>query len=494
MMKVFYFYFVFLFVGMLVDVSAQEKQSDGKVAIIDLKGMVDELMFTSLKRRMAVAKKRGAERFILTLDTFGGTVQSAEQIIDLVSEQKKEVVAFVKQRALSAGTMIAYGCSKVYVSPQGFIGDCGPLFPADFMVSDNERAKVVSYLVERIKQLARKSGYSEEAAAAMVDSSTALYSITITKGSQERAILIPEESLQDEIAKWENQGWAVISQSFVKKKGDFLTLDANSAFKFNLCSGIVEDETRLAEMLGYKGEAVLTIEMNWWEKFARFISSSPVILTLLLTIGGILVYIELKTPGFGIPGIVGITFLSVAFLSAYMGHLASIIELLMIIVGVILILLEIFVIPGFGVTGIAGILLLLAGMILSLQEFTIPKSIFELDILKRNFAIVFGSIVALGIGIALISRYLPRSRRFESLLVLTPAETEKVHATGAPQTSAISIGTIGVAETPLRPAGKARFKNELVDVTAEGEFIEAQTTIVVVETSSNRIVVRRVSK
>ncbi|MCX7704480.1 MAG: hypothetical protein N2234_10380, partial [Planctomycetota bacterium] len=395
---------VVLLVGGLAVGYAEEKEPTSekrsKIALIELNGTVDELMFTSLKRRVKAAKRAGAEKFILSLTTYGGYLQNADKIIDFIGGQKEEIVSYVKERALSAGTLVALGCSRIYLSPESIIGDCGPILPGGVVMSEDEKAKAVSYVAERLRQLARKGGYSEAVAVAMADSELVLYSLTITKDSEERLVVVEEERLKEEIERWEGEGWAVVSQTLVKEKGRFLTLTAPQAVKFNFCSGVVESEERLAEMLGYHSSAILRVELNWWEKFAWYISSSPPILFLLLTLGGILLYLELKTPGFGLPGTLGIIFLFVALFSAYLGHLASVIEIMMILAGVILILLEIFVIPGFGLPGIAGILLLLSGLILAFQEFTFPRSVFEVEVLKTNFAVVFGSIVVLGIGIA----------------------------------------------------------------------------------------------
>lgn len=469
-------------------------EAGGKVAVIELRGVVDHLMLTSLKRRVTEAREGGAEVFILTITTYGGYLQDADEIIDFIGEQDGKVVAYVKRRALSAGTLIALGCGKMYLAPDSIIGDCGPLLPSGFMMSEEERIKAVSYIVTRLKELSRRAGYPEAVAVGMADSDAVVYSLTVSKGGEERKVFVLEKELQNTIADWEENGWTVVAQSLIKPRKSLLLLDARRAVSFNFCSGVAEDETSLASMLGYPESAIIRVKLHWLEKFASFVTSTPPLLLLLLVVGGLLLYTEFKMPGFGLPGILGILCLSLVFLSTYLGHLASVIELLMIIAGVILILLEILVIPGFGVTGISGILLLLLGLVLSLQEFTFPKSVFEVEVLKTNFMVVFGSIIVIGIGIALMSRYLPKSRRFEKLLVLTPAAVEDVHGTAAPQSHLVERGDVGVTETPLRPAGKARFGGRLIDVTAEGEFIEEGERVSVVETSSNRIVVRRLKE
>jgi len=462
-----------------------------RVAVIELKGIVDHLMLTSLKRRMAEAREEGAKAFILSITTYGGYLQDADEIVDFISEQDERIVAYVKHRALSAGTLIALASGEMFLAPDSIIGDCGPLLPAGFTMSEQERIKAVSYIVTRLKELARRGGYPEALAVGMADSEVIVYSLVVKKDGEERNVFVLDDELQSSIAEWEDRGWSVVAQGIVKGEGSLLLLDTQKAVSFGFCSGVAEDEVALAAELGFPESALIRTKLHWLERLASFITSTPPLLLLLLVVGGLLLYTEFKIPGFGLPGILGILCLSLVFFSAYLGHLASVIELLMIVAGVLLILLEVLVIPGFGVAGISGILLLLAGFILSLQEFTLPKSVFEVEVLKTNFMVVFGSIVVMGIGIALMSRYLPKSKRFERLLILTPAPAEEVHGTAAPQSHLVRVGDVGVTETPLRPAGKARFGDKLVDVTTEGGFVDAGERVSVVETTSNRVVVRR---
>jgi membrane-bound serine protease (ClpP class) len=227
----------------------------------------------------------------------------------------------------------------------------------------------------------------------------------------------------------------------------------------------------------------------WTERFLAFIISiSPILMMVGLTA----VYMEMKMPGFGTPGIVGIICLSLAFGSQYTVGLANYMEFLIILLGLVLLGLEMFVIPGFGIAGISGFVFITIGLILSLQDFVIPKPSmpWQKGLMIHNVTMVVGSYVIAVVGGLMLIRYLiPRLSVGRSGPYLS--STLKDARASTPETLAVRIGNEGVAMSYLRPSGKMRIGTEYYDVISQGEFIEQGTPVTVTGIQGNRIIVSR---
>jgi membrane-bound serine protease (ClpP class) len=236
--------------------------------------------------------------------------------------------------------------------------------------------------------------------------------------------------------------------------------------------------------VGLAGAELRVARPNWAENLVRFLTH-PVISSLLITVGILGIVVELRTPGFGIPGALGIVSLGLFFWGHSLVQLAGWEEILLVTAGVVLLAVEIFVIPGFGVVGAFGIAMMLGGLVLSLvgaQD--------SIDTVFEAALRVSLSLVLAIIGSLVLMRFLPHTGVGRRLVLDTGLSAEEGYAS-APESDRQWLGRIGVASTPLHPAGIAEIDGSRVDVVSMGEPVDAGETIEVVRVDGNRIVVRR---
>jgi membrane-bound serine protease (ClpP class) len=281
-----------------------------------------------------------------------------------------------------------------------------------------------------------------------------------------------------------------VNKRVVVGSGELLTMDDAEALRLGFSSMTVESIEEMLDSMGVADYRRVAISSNWSEQFVKFIGA---IAPILLMVGFAALYTELKTPGFGIPGLIGILCLGLVFGGQYLVGLADYTELLLIMIGVLLLAMELFVIPGFGVAGIFGIAFLVAGMVLSFQDFVIPQPQFpwQRELFIRNLFMVLGSFLGSLVLILLFFRYgfVHLSRVVSGpYLSATMAQAKIDPETG---TAPVAIGDKGVTLKPLRPAGSARFGERAVDVITDGEFCDAGEEVVVSKIQGNSVVVNR---
>jgi membrane-bound serine protease (ClpP class) len=270
-------------------------------------------------------------------------------------------------------------------------------------------------------------------------------------------------------------------------KGKLLTLTTEEALRHKLADFRADSVEIVLERLGLPGAEVRRASPTWAEAVLRFLTH-PVVSSLLMTIGIVGLIVELRTPGFGIPGAVGITSLVLFFWGHWLVQLVGWEELILVGVGLVLLAIELFVTPGFGVIGVLGIAALLGGLGLSLVGAGATWAV----IFSALGRVAVSLLLAIAASLALL-RFLPRLPGGRRLVL----ETELTAAEGfasAPETDRAWLGQRGTAVSPLRPAGIADLEGQRVDVVSDGEFIEAGASITVVRVDGNRIVVRRPSR
>jgi membrane-bound serine protease (ClpP class) len=277
-------------------------------------------------------------------------------------------------------------------------------------------------------------------------------------------------------------------------KGQLLTLTSQDAERRVgpakrplLSEGTVKDLDGLLERVGKAGCRRIELTVSAAEELAHLIES----VSILLLAGGLLaLYIEFKTPGFGLPGVLGILLLAIWFWGHNIAGLAGMEEMILFGLGVVLLLLEIFLIPGFGIVGIAGITLIIVSLLMAMLtrypgEPWVP-SFPRLEIPLRNLGL---ALILSVLGAWIVGRFLPKTTAFGKLVL--SASTNRQEGYAASEDASRLVGLRGVAETPLRPAGMAMFGDERLDVVARGDYIEAGAQIVIAETHGNRIIVEK---
>lgn len=450
--------------------------------VIPVSGPVEPAMAAFIGRAVREALTDEDDIAVLEMDTWGGRVDAAMLIVDtLLQFPKERVVAYVRTKAISAGALIALSCGSLYMREGTTIGDCAPITQTNEGMQRLDE-KVQSPLRAKFRTIARRNGYPLALSESMVTEEMVVYRLTGDDTTAYVDSLDYENLTQDEKDLFSRKTIAVA-------RGELLTMDDHEAREMGFSSASVQGVEDLPEKMGQTGAAVVQLEQNWSENFARFLTTIAPIL-ILVGIAGL--YIEAKSPGLGLPGAVGVIALALAFGGQYMVGLADYTELIVIAVGVVLLAVEVFVIPGFGVVGIAGIFCILVGMLLSMQDFVLPnpdlpwqKDLLILNLKRTIFSLTGGVVV-----VVLFFRYVfPHVNAIVPGPVLS-ASLAGVHVSPASGPT-VSVGDAGTVLKTLRPSGSVRFGDEVFDVVTDGEFYEKGEAVSVSEIRGNTIVVTR---
>ena len=423
-------------------------QTEPKVVYVaPIEGIIDLGLAPFVQRVLSEATDAGAGAVIFEINTFGGRVDAAVLIRDALLNARVRTVAFVNRRAISAGALISLAAEKIVMADGGTIGAATPVqMGQPGAPAQPVEEKTVSYVRKEFSATAETRKRPPLIAEAMVD------------GDVEIPGLI--------------------------EKGKLLTLTTDEALKHKVADFRAQSIDGVLAQLDLAGAQVRRVSPNWAEGLVRFLTN-PIISSLLITIGMLGIILEIRTPGFGIPGGLGMASLALFFWGHWLVQLAGWEELLLFGAGLVLLVLEVFVIPGFGVAGALGIVSLLAGLSLSLFG---GGASWEF-ILKATGRVVFSLLLALAASLALL-RYLPRLPFGRRLILATGLSAGEGYSS-EPEGDKIRLGKSGTAVSPLRPAGIAEIEGERVDVVSDGEFIEPGEPITVTRVDGNRIVVRR---
>jgi membrane-bound serine protease (ClpP class) len=417
------------------------------VYVAPLEGIIDLGLAPFVERVLAEATQARADAVVLEVNTFGGRVDAAVLIRDALLRAPLRTVAFVNKRAISAGALISLAAEKIAMADGGTLGAATPVqMGAPGNAATPVEEKSVSYMRKEFRSTAESRKRPPLVAEAMVDAD----------------VVIPG----------------------VIDKGKLLTLTTTEALNLGVADVRADSLEAVLEYLNLSGAEVRRPTVNWAEQLVRFFTH-PVLGSVLMTIGILGIIVELRTPGFGVPGAIGIASLGLFFWGHWLVRLAGWEEMLLVALGIVLLALELFVIPGFGITGILGILALLGGLALSLVGAGATPSLVLFALGRVSLSLL----IAIGVSLALL-RFLPRLP-YGRRLVLDTGLAALAGYASAPETDLKWIGKRGTAVTPLRPAGIADLERERVDVVSQGEYIEADAPIEVVRVDGNRIVVRR---
>lgn len=412
-----------------------------------IEGVIDLGLAPFVERVLAEATEAKANAVVLEINTFGGRVDAAVVIRDALLRARVPTVAFVNKRAISAGALISLAAEKIVMAEGGTIGAATPVQ----MGSGGDVAKAVD---EKTVSYMRKE-------------------FRATAEARKRPLLVAEAMVDPDV---------VITG--VIDKGKLLTLTTTEALKLRVADVRADSLEAVLEYLKLPGAEVRRPAVNWAEQLVRFFTH-PVLSSALITIGILGIIVELRTPGFGVPGAIGIASLGLFFWGHWLVRLAGWEEILLVALGIVLLALEIFVIPGFGITGALGIIALLGGLVLSL----IGAGATGAGVLYAVGRVSLSLLVAIAASLASL-RFLPRLPYGRRLVLDTGLDAQAGYAS-APETDLTWIGKLGTAASPLRPAGIADLGGQRVDVVSQGEYIETGTPIEVVRVDGNRIVVRR---
>ncbi len=417
-----------IFSLIVLNTYANEKD---EVYLVSIKGTIDLGLSSYVQRALEEAVLNKAKAIILEIDTFGGRVDAATQIRDKVMSLNIPSIAYVKNRAWSAGALIALSAEYILMDKSASIGAAEPR-PAD--------EKNISALRAEFTSTALSRGRSEDIAAAMVDKDVEIKGII--------------------------------------EKDKILTLNAEQAIKLNFVDGNASSIEEVLNFLNLKDTKIVYIYPNWAENISRFVTN-PVVSPLLLSIGFLGLIIEFWTLGWGIAGSIGIISLSLFFGGHIIVGLAGFETIILFVIGLLLLLAEIFFIPGFGLAGIGGIAAILTSIFLTFG-----------NIVQATYSIL----VALGvsiIGLLLLIKYIPSTRTWRKFVLSTEQKKELGYTVGTKDLKLLN-GKEGIAITPLRPSGIVEVNGKKLNALTRGEYVDSNTKIKIISVEGNKIVVEAV--
>lgn len=430
-------------------VSLLPAQSSAPVVYrIPIEGTIDLGLAPFLARTIREAEAAGATAVVLDINTFGGRVDAAVAMRDTLLNSSVRTIAFVNQRAISAGALITLASHTVIMTRGGTVGAATPVVGGGTGESVQADEKTVSYVRSEFRATAEARNRPPEFAEAMVDADVVIDGVI--------------------------------------EEGKLLTLTSAQAIEHRIADFTADTLEGALEAAGISEADVRTVEQTWAESLVRFLTN-PVVSSLLMSVGLVGLLVELRTPGFAVPGTVGLLSLGLFFWGHWIVQLAGWEELLLVAIGVVLLLVEVLVVPGFTIAGVAGIVALVAGLGLAL----IGAGATATAVVTALGRVAVSILIAMA-GSLVLMRFLPRLPFGRKLVLQTDMEADEGYVS-SPDSDRQWLGRTGLAVSPLRPAGIADMGHARVDVVSDGEFIDAGTPIEVTRVDGNRIVVRRAS-
>ncbi|HEY7751206.1 MAG TPA: NfeD family protein [Ignavibacteriaceae bacterium] len=427
---------------MLIVITSSNSFSQKKVYVASIDGEIDLGLSPYIRRVVSEAEKNKADAIIFKINTFGGRVDAATQIKDAIIGTDILTIAFINNRAISAGALIAISCKKIIMVPGGSIGAATVVDQGGEKVGE----KYQSYMRSEMRSTAERNGRRTDIAEGMVD----------------ERVVVP--GLVDST--------------------QLITLTSNEALQYGMADTLFESIEEVYSYFGFKDAETVSISSNWAEDVVRFLNN-PIISSLLIMIGFFGLMAEIKSPGWGVPGTTGLIALALFFGSSYILQLASVIEILMFIIGVGLLIFEVFVTPGFGIAGISGILLIVASIFFSMLG---SDPFFDFEDVSMAIIQLALAIVAALILIFILARFLPKTNIFKKFILSVEEKTTEGFTSH--EITKELIGAKGIALTTLRPAGTAEINGKRVDVVTDSEYIENGKPIEVIKVEGLKVLVR----
>jgi membrane-bound serine protease (ClpP class) len=488
-----------------------------KSAIIPVEGLIDDGLFQSIKRRSRLAIAEGAEYLIYRVETYGGLVKSADDISKYLLTIGDDVhtVAYVTTEAISAGAWISVSCKDIYMLENiAKIGDCAPVTMGG-QIEGVEREKAESFIRAAFRTAAEANGYPSALLEGMVTKRIEVYRVKALETGKYR--FFKGDELPDDPNLFDLDGKKMLYSS-----EELVTLTASEAEQYGVSRGTVEGLDDVLEDLEQRYEVEIAAgpkvyETLWSEQMVRWVNS-PAVMGVLIMLAFLGLYVELNTPGLGLPGLLAVVCVVIIIASKYLVFMANWVEIAIFVMGIILLLIELFVLPGFGIAGLSGIVCIILGFLGMLirnkpNEIPWPNTEIDMNLLTANLVAVAGGFVGFLVLAALLAKYMPKIGMFSGLVLAPQGGTTGAGNNSTVKTSVdrtadgregedstqerqpglhnLGKGSRGKALGPLRPAGKAEFDERVFDVVARGEFIDADAEVEVFEIHGNRVVVTK---
>lgn len=471
-------------------------QSFSTPVLIELKDEIDPTDTAYLRNRLQRAKAAGADLVIIEIDSPGGYKTESLAIGEMLRDLDwAYVVAFVPREAISGAALLSFGADEIYAAPEMRFGDIGPIHfdPTEFAFR-LVPAKLQSVLVREARDLAEAKGYPPDLAEAMVDKDVLVFQRTGPDGKlQFRRVHVNDQERPD-------AEWTLIEESGPER---FLTLNGARARELGLVRELARNREELANALQFDPNRLIVHQVNWADKVARVLNTWWMT-AILIIVGLLALYLEMTSPGIGIGALVAGLCAMVFFWSHFLGGTADWLEVLLFVAGMVCLAMELFVIPGTGISGLLGMILLLSSVVMATQDFVVPSNGEQWNQFLTSLLTLLCALALGALGAILITKKLGRIPVFNQL-VLAPRFDQPVESGSAgtaakpakPQPSPhppVSVGDWGKAVSPLRPAGRVNFAGLSVDVISDGQFVDPGQQVKVMRIQGNVIVVAPVEE
>lgn len=407
------------------------------VYVVPVEQTVEKGLSAFLERSVKLAEAEDADAIIFEVNTPGGAVDAAGEIGKLLTTTKLKTISFINKEALSAGAYIALNTDEIYMVPGSTMG-AAAIIDGEGNAADK---KATSYWLSAMKGAAEQNGRNPEYALAMADIDTDL-------------------------------------SKYGAPSGRVLTLTADQALEVGYSEGTVADLDELLSVLKLEDADVRTLHESFAEKIARFITH-PVVVPILLTIGSLGLVLELYSPGFGIPGMMGLSSLLLFFYGHLVAGLAGYETIILFVIGIALIILEFFI-PG-GIVGALGFISIIASFFLATD-----------NMIHMGISLLIALSVAITVSILMIKVFGKQMKLFRKIILTDSTSTESGYVSNTNRTEL--IGKVGYTLTALRPSGTVQMEDERLDVVSEGAFIQKDRKVEIIKAEGARIVVREIIK
>jgi membrane-bound serine protease (ClpP class) len=463
-------------------------------ALIRVEGFLGPGNQRYLERKLEAARASGANLVIIEIESGGGRLDTSFEMAERLRDLHwAHTVAYIPRHAYSGATILALGCDEIIMGPHAMLGDAGPIYPGDDSLYRYVPEKALSPIAQWMRDMAACKGRSPALAEAMVDKKLTVYRVENVK--THKIGYMTTHDLDAEPGAWKKLG--IVPQT----GGDrFFTASGKDAVELGLAQGLASSRAELKARYPLEDD-LLVMEPSGIDTAVQILNSSW-ITGLLLVIGLIGLYVEFSSPGTGIGGLLAAICFAVFFWSHFLGGTANWLAAVLFLLGVALLAVELFVLPGFAVGGISGTILLIVSVVLAIQGFFIPQTPQQLATLSQTMLVVFFSGLCFVVAAAIISKRLGAIPLLRHLMLAPPEPAvadvrlggsslgDGIDALlGLPSESPLAVGLVGVAHSTLRPSGKARFGNRYVDVVTDGTFITKGSPVKIAEISGNRVVV-----
>ncbi|GMT48788.1 MAG: hypothetical protein IEMM0008_0327 [bacterium] len=477
---------IFLFVFGLLFLSYGQEKSYSKGRVYYLKiikdfGEVSSSYSAYIKKNLEkISEDPSVKAVIIEIDTPGGGVGDAIKIAKYIKNAKYKTITFVNDSAFSAGAIISLSADYTVISKGGRIGDAYPIMMGKdgqptAIKDEKVRIKILSGLRALVKGLAEKR---QKRLIREISAGEKRYEhLKNSKSVQNlKKIFAAMVDINIELTM-EDDGFKLSSE-------DLLTLTTDEAYKLGVVDGIYDDVKAIRKEFKLDGYELIELNPTTTDKVFSILTN-PAIMSILMTLGMLGMVVELWSAGWGVPGTIGILALSLFFIGQISGNNPDWTALILFIVGIILIALELFVIPGFGIVGVAGLISIVLSFVLAFMG-----SSFDGEGLSLNTALLWvtASLVTTIVSVIVIAKYLPKTNVFSKIALVEG----KILSTSHTDSHKEVLGKNGRTATPLRPSGIVIINDKRYDVVSTGGFIDRDVNVEVVEAEKGKIIVKSI--